>query len=512
MSPSNKDKEIKLVGSELDIFLITGIGTFGWFKGKNIKLNPRPFAEKKQAEATEKNSIDFHVEMAKKIDALIEAHEKEVIFEEVDYTSQEETTLKEIAELRKPVKRKPEMPHTIAEIPSPHVFNNLEAENELFDIDLPGNIHSDFKFVTTLEESEDGIHAKNIEQEPVKDEEFHSWMLGGHKEKQKLAMNFANIKVRKKEDRTKQKAIKSKDKHEKNEPSSTGKKKKTAKINGYTKAKDELEKTKREIDEKKKELEIVEKKEREKEKEVKQKKIERLKREEEQEKHKKLEMEKAQKQAKMKERELKIKTRIMEKKKKEEKKLKALELKKEEKELIKQSRLKEKEKKLEAEKAIKEEGLKRKLLEEKKLKKKEKTKKETKEKLHSIFGKKVAKEAKMKEREPKEKTRIMEKEKKLEAKKALREEKLKQKMLKKKVAKPKKEKIKTKHSTPGMHHFISGKKETVTENPLLNEDIKKILAITDNLLEKLPEEVIDKFAQSEDFELYEKVMSKYKIK
>ena len=51
MSPSNKDKEIKLVGSELDIFLITGIGTFGWFKGKNIKLNPRPFAEKKQAEA-----------------------------------------------------------------------------------------------------------------------------------------------------------------------------------------------------------------------------------------------------------------------------------------------------------------------------------------------------------------------------------------------------------------------------------------------------------------------------
>ena len=420
MSPSDKGKGIKLVSYELNIFLIASMGTFGWFKGKNIKFNPRPFTEKRQTRTVEKNTVDFHVEITKKIDALVEAHEKEVVFEEVGSTSQGET-LEEIAEQRKPVKRKPEMPRIATEIPTPHVFNNLEAKNELFDIELPSAISPNFKFVTTLEEPKDGTHTQNIGQEPVKDEDFHSWMLGGHKEKQKLAMNFANIKVRKKEDITKQKEIKSNDKHKKNDKTSAVKKKKTIKINSVTKKKKEPEKTKKEIEERKKEfanyiLETAEKKEREKEKELKKKKIEKQKEE-------------------------------------------------------------------------KEEG-----------------------KLKTLEQKKAAKGAKMKEREMMKKARITEKKKKLEAKKALKEEKLNKKTLKKKVAKPKKEKIKTKHSTPGMHHFISGKKETVVENPLLDEDIKKVLSITDNLLEKLPEEVIDKFAQSEDFELYEKVMSKYKIK
>jgi hypothetical protein len=50
------------------------------------------------------------------------------------------------------------------------------------------------------------------------------------------------------------------------------------------------------------------------------------------------------------------------------------------------------------------------------------------------------------------------------------------------------------------------------EPTLLDEDVKKLLVITDNLLGDLPEEVIDKFAQSEDFKLYSKVLSRYKIK
>jgi hypothetical protein len=36
--------------------------------------------------------------------------------------------------------------------------------------------------------------------------------------------------------------------------------------------------------------------------------------------------------------------------------------------------------------------------------------------------------------------------------------------------------------------------------------------MTDALLGELPEDVINRFMQSEDFELYEKVMNKYKIK
>ena len=41
---------------------------------------------------------------------------------------------------------------------------------------------------------------------------------------------------------------------------------------------------------------------------------------------------------------------------------------------------------------------------------------------------------------------------------------------------------------------------------------RKGLEITDNLLGKLPDEVIDEFVKSKDYELYEKVIKKYKIK
>ena len=71
---------------------------------------------------------------------------------------------------------------------------------------------------------------------------------------------------------------------------------------------------------------------------------------------------------------------------------------------------------------------------------------------------------------------------------------------------------KTKSSIHGMHRFIIGKKEVEKENPLLDDEIKKVLTITDNLLGKLPEESINEFVKSKDFELYEKIIGKYKIK
>jgi hypothetical protein len=48
------------------------------------------------------------------------------------------------------------------------------------------------------------------------------------------------------------------------------------------------------------------------------------------------------------------------------------------------------------------------------------------------------------------------------------------------------------------------------ENIFLDEDIKKVLLITDNLLEKLPEDVINEFIKSADFELYERVINRIK--
>jgi len=48
--------------------------------------------------------------------------------------------------------------------------------------------------------------------------------------------------------------------------------------------------------------------------------------------------------------------------------------------------------------------------------------------------------------------------------------------------------------------------------PELDEDIKQVLLITDYLLGELPEDVLNLFLESEEFELYEKVLNKYKIK
>jgi hypothetical protein len=51
----------------------------------------------------------------------------------------------------------------------------------------------------------------------------------------------------------------------------------------------------------------------------------------------------------------------------------------------------------------------------------------------------------------------------------------------------------------------------VSTNQGIDEEVLKLLAITDELLGKLPEDVISEFAASEDFILYEKVMKKYNI-
>lgn len=53
-------------------------------------------------------------------------------------------------------------------------------------------------------------------------------------------------------------------------------------------------------------------------------------------------------------------------------------------------------------------------------------------------------------------------------------------------------------------------KASVSESAI-EEDTRKILKILDDLLEKLPEEIVDRFAKSNDYLLYEKVLDAYKI-
>jgi hypothetical protein len=147
-------------------------------------------------------------------------------------------------------------------------------------------------------------------------------------------------------------------------------------------------------------------------------------------------------------------------------------------------------------------------------------------KLRKLELKKAKKEARDKENELEIKRLEEEKRRKLELKKARRMEKAKGKNLvdsnqqntprdenlEQEWKKNKEHNEKNNSQTPEMDTLIVGKKEMEKEDSILDENIKKVLLMTDNLLGNLPEEVIDEFVKSKDFALYEKVISKYKIK
>jgi hypothetical protein len=61
------------------------------------------------------------------------------------------------------------------------------------------------------------------------------------------------------------------------------------------------------------------------------------------------------------------------------------------------------------------------------------------------------------------------------------------------------------------HNKTNQKPEPNETSSTIDDDIIQLLKITDDLLGKLPDEVIEEFSQSEDFALYEKVMKKYEI-
>lgn len=54
--------------------------------------------------------------------------------------------------------------------------------------------------------------------------------------------------------------------------------------------------------------------------------------------------------------------------------------------------------------------------------------------------------------------------------------------------------------------------ELEKEEPVTDEDIRIILNVLNDLLDKLPDKVINNFAKTKEFSTYEKVMHKYKIK
>ena len=57
----------------------------------------------------------------------------------------------------------------------------------------------------------------------------------------------------------------------------------------------------------------------------------------------------------------------------------------------------------------------------------------------------------------------------------------------------------------------SRKNDAYAQSAEYDEDLKRVLRMTDSLLEHLPEHIIDEFVQSENFDIYQRVLNKYKV-
>jgi len=398
--------------SELSCLLLTEMGLLDALKKKNICFNPRPFSKSKctikDVQNSQKNLVDFHIEVNKKIDGIID--EKEI--KEFCPISRDELdqTLQEIVEIRSPWNR------------------NLEI----------------LEFNPEIQREGEWVESK-------KEKSEFSNLLFGEKENKSVEA-LGRIRIRGKGEKTE---------------------KKTVNNNGFTKTKKDLEKTKEELEKRKKELEEIKRLAKEKEEELKRKAEEKKKKE----KQREIERKKREKEEKIKQREI------------------------------------EKHKKLEAKRLLKEQKIKEKQARKEQLKLEREKKKRLKEK---------EKQEKIREIERLKLEKENERLKKLEAKRLLKEQKIKERLAKKEElvrTKEKKKKETKKQELKSIIHFrekTDEKKVVKEENKEIDsdwdEEVRQAFTIIDDLLENLPDEKIDEFVRSDDFAVYERVVSKYKKK
>ena len=445
MPSLRRHKKIKQVGSELDIFLTTGVEMFDSFNEKKKKNDSEQSHEEEKLDGTRRKPVDFQPDMEGKIDALIADLEKGTKPEGIESVSQEksENNLKKITDTKEPVKIKVEKFHFETEVKPEGTFNDFDSKDELFEIKPPSEIQPSSKIAKSHEEPKKNVlNLKIIPHEHTKNKRFLDQISGtyGKITKHSIIHSPHHIKIRSKEEREKLKKANDKNKLEKKTISfknlkfNVGKGE-TGKNNVFTKTEGEFEKSGKEI-EKKGPVEHNS------------------------DKLRKLELKKAKKESREKEKELEIKRLEAEKRKK-------LEFKK----ARKTSRVKDKE------------------LRESKLE--EQT---TEGKSNNPFTKKW-RDLLTKKR----KNLTLPNQQNISTSEVLKQEN-------------KQDSEKIKSLVPKMDSFIVGEKEASDENPILDEDIKRVLSIIDDLLGNLPEDVIDDFVKSEDFALYEKVVGKYKTK
>jgi len=409
-----KNKEAKLVRTDLNVFL--ALGAFDPFIIKKKKNNLGQHNEKEEIEEIERKTTDFHSDMEKKIDALLENIGKETKTEEQSYVPQKnfEDDSRGIEETRETFLKKPETPYFKTELKPENDFYSFDVKDGLFEMESKSKIQPESKIVKSSEKPDkDILNSKIVDSEHTNDKNIidrtsaepivspkHSIINFNHK-----------IKIRSKEERRNLKEAKEKSKLHKTTPLSEKlkfkvKKKETGKDNAFIKTETNSERF--EINNEDKELV-----------------------EDNRNKLKKLELKKAKKEAKLKEKELEIR-RLEE----------------------------EKKRKLELKKARRMEKGKVKNLVDSNQKN---------NRIDEILGHVWKRNKENKE-------------------------------------------INNNSQKTEMDILVAGQKEMEEGDLILDEDIKKILIITDDLLGNLPEEIIDEFVKSEDFALYEKIINKYKIK
>jgi hypothetical protein len=478
--------------------ILSEMGFFTNLKKKKIKFNPKPFKEtKEKIQTTKPEIIDLHLEIIAKIDEVIKKHELQT-------TTKEETIQKTTL-----TKTKKTWTHTISipKLKKETIQDKFEINDTLFEVEK----HPTFNQNISLNNLTPFSNTVTFFNEPINLENIN--FVKKIDNPQELLTGLGRIKINRNPSKTK-----------------TTKPKK----NGVTVAKTDLEKTKAELERKKHELEEMERLAKEKEEELKKKEHEK-KKQEKLRKEKQKEIEKQRKLAEklekkhelelQKEKIMKEKQKLIERKKQE--KIKLLE----EKKLLKEQKIKNKQKekeeilkqkRLEAEKIQrkKEELEKQKKLE---LKKKQNHKEELEkqkllekqEKIKQLEEKKQQKELEKQKLLKEIQTKQKEKTKKPSAKKEIKINLLALKNFKKKNKKKKdktKPEIKTQKPTKTPVSEKTEKLQEKTTIDLLDEEVGQALEIIDNLLEKLPDETIDEFVKSDDFEIYEKVVSKYKKK
>jgi hypothetical protein len=461
---SLNEKEKKLGIIRLGI-LLTEMGFFSDLKKKKIRFNRRTGSnpwphtiKRKEKNEIEENSVDFRLETIKDVDKILEEHEKELQMNDPESSeTQDKLPLTEFVEIRDSEKRKPEIPSFPTDVGLRNVNGEISGNQDFAEVEFPDQI------------------PQNDESNQVFDHDLDNLTLGGEdKKSQKSFMGLGRIKINNKTSNEKHIETKKVEKD----------------VNGYTMTKMELERTKKEIEERQRALEEIKKLEKQKEDEL--KKQEEIKKKEE--RLKQLELKKQMKEKKLQERqeEKSRKQREKELKKLDLKKLKEEKLREQELKRLEQQRLKEEKLRM-----LQEEKLKKQKEEE--LKKLEKIKKEEEERLKKL------KEEEMKKLEAERE--IMEKAREQEMRIKEMEEKLKlQKLESEKIEEIKKE------EPPELDKFIQVEKVKKDGKSSVDNDVEKLLLILDGLLEKLPDDVINEFAESEDFAIYERVMSKYKHK